>query len=86
MTSRRRRWGGDVTVDDVRAEVTTVLADLERLFDLRCKLTFVMRAPFAENADMVITNDPDMNAVAAAILKLYSGAAPLHPASNGATT
>lgn len=70
------------TVSEVRDIVIAALVDLEPLFDKRCKLTFVMRAPHHADADMVVTTD-DVGEVIAAMRRLYPEAASMTHGAGG---
>lgn len=61
-----------MTVEE-RARLRNTIADrlveMERLFDPRCKLTFVMRSPHLPDGDVVVTAD-DIPAVVKALERL----------------
>jgi hypothetical protein len=41
----------------LRDRIADRLVDMESMFDRRCKLTFVMRAPHLPDGDLIVTND-----------------------------
>ena len=41
----------------LRSRVADKLVAMEKMFDPRCKLTFVMRAPHLADGDMIVTSD-----------------------------
>ena len=41
----------------LRDRIADRLADMEPMFDSRCKLTFLMRSPHLPDGDLVVTND-----------------------------
>lgn len=50
----------------LRSQVADLLIDyFEPLFDARCKLTFVMRAPHLPDGDLVVTSDSVEQVIAA---------------------
>lgn len=53
----------------LRAEVADRLVEMEAMFDHRCKLTFVMRAPHLPDGDMIVTAD-DVDSVIRALQRL----------------
>lgn len=53
----------------LRNKIADRLVDMEAMFDPRCKLTFVMRAPHLGDGDLVVTGD-DIDAVIAALTRL----------------
>lgn len=57
-----------MTVDEALNVVKAALARLEPLFDERCLLTFVARAPHLPDGDMVVTQD-DIDAVIASLTR-----------------
>lgn len=54
----------------LRDQIADWLADLEPMFDRRCKLTFVMRAPHLADGDLIVTAD-DVPAVIKALERLH---------------
>jgi hypothetical protein len=53
----------------LRDRIADRLADMESMFDPRCKLTFVMRAPHLQDGDVIVTGD-DIPSVIKAIERL----------------
>lgn len=53
----------------LRDRIADRLADMELMFDPRCKLTFVMRAPHLPDGDVIVTSD-DIPSVIKAIERL----------------
>lgn len=51
--------------EQLRARVADRLVDMESMFDSRCKLTFLMRAPHLPDGDLVVTSDDVALAIAA---------------------
>jgi len=54
---------------ELRDRIADVLADMEPMFDRRCRLTFVMRAPHLPDGDLIVTGD-DIPAVIKALERL----------------
>ena len=55
--------------EQLRSDVADRLVEMESMFDSRCKLTFVMRAPHLHDGDLIVTND-DIKKVRAALERL----------------
>jgi hypothetical protein len=53
----------------LRDRIADWLVDMEPLFDRRCKLTFVMRAPHLPDGDLIVTAD-NIDAVIVALQRL----------------
>ena len=53
----------------LRSVVADKLVEMEPLFDARCRLTFIMRAPHLSDGDLVVTND-EMSALLTALNRL----------------
>lgn len=53
----------------LRSQIADRLVAMEKMFDPRCKLTFVMRAPHLGDGDIVVTAD-DVDAVIRALERL----------------
>jgi hypothetical protein len=53
----------------LRSVIAEVLHGMEPMFDARCKLTFVMRAPHLPDGDLVVTSD-EIEAVIGALDRL----------------
>lgn len=43
--------------EELRAKIADWLVAKEKMFDPRCKLTFVMRAPHLPDGDLIVTAD-----------------------------
>lgn len=55
--------------EELRDRIADWLVSKEKMFDPRCKLTFVMRAPHLPDGDLIVTAD-DINAVITALQRL----------------
>ena len=66
--------------EQLRARVSDCLVDMESMFDRRCKLTFVMRAPHLPDGDLIVTND-DVASVIKAVQRL-AGYEPINADAN----
>lgn len=56
-------------MEELRARIADWLVDMEPMFDSRCKLTFVMRAPHLPDGDLIVTAD-NVDAVITALQRL----------------
>jgi len=46
-----------MTIEEILKEIETTLNDLRPMFVDKAELTFIMRLPGNDNADMVVTDD-----------------------------
>jgi hypothetical protein len=68
--------------EQLRDQIADRLVDMESMFDKRCKLTFVMRAPHLPDGDLIVTSD-DVGSVIAALQRLATYEPVTHPAYQG---
>ena len=60
-------------IEGIGDQVAAALEQLEPLFSEDAELTFVARGPGVEESEMVVTSDPDMDGVAAALRRHAAG-------------
>lgn len=49
----------------LRCQIADRLAEMEPMFDARCRLTFIMRAPHLADGDVVVTSDEIQDVITA---------------------